>query len=373
MEAPCGRKVARSGPRQAQPRSAGGAARPARAPCLSRLQRRTPGRLLRSPSAPSRSTPGDGLSFTWRSPVGSRPRRSSTGWWRTTRPVAPAPLFRRASTCAWCRGRRSPTALCRRWLPPRRRAQRHARARAYAPRAVPRSRLLRGTAALAGWRARAHGGARPRLLRGALASALGLQGALLPMCALPVRGRGARAARRARLPSRLRRGARARPAQGALPLRGRALRHALGIIDPLRLRKRRLVATSRDSSWRIYDRYARDPARPNECLQPVFDPGRTRGLEVLLPDRLRLVPGRPGYFARAGFAARGLPDLAALGCEEFLWRDEPFGFHVRSQPKRKAAGSVEHPQARIAGILDDIAQRNGLRSRPADVDAEGLR
>ncbi|HEX2478593.1 MAG TPA: hypothetical protein VHK45_04895 [Geminicoccaceae bacterium] len=159
----------------------------------------------------------------------------------------------------------------------------------------------------------------------------------------------------------------------ALPLRGRALRHALGIIDPLRLRKRRLVATSRDTSWRIYDRYAQDPARPSECLQPVFDPGRTRALEVLLPDRLRLVPGRPGYFARAGFAARGLPDLAALGCEEFLWRDAPFGFHVRSQPKRKVAGTVEHHQARLAGILDDIAPRNGRRSRPADVDAQGLR
>ena len=104
--------------------------------------------------------------------------------------------------------------LCGRQLPPRSRAQRHSRVRAYAPRALPRSRLLRGAAALAGWRARAHGGARPRLLRGALASALGLQGALLPVCALPIRGRRARAARLARLPSRLRRGARARPSQG---------------------------------------------------------------------------------------------------------------------------------------------------------------
>ena len=151
----------------------------------------------------------------------------------------------------------------------------------------------------------------------------------------------------------------------SLPLRGRVLRQALRIVDPLRLRKRRLVATSRDSGWRIYDRYARDPARRTECLQPVFAPGGTRALERLLPDRLRFVPGRPGYFARAGFAAHGLPDVAALGFEEFLWRDEPFGFHVRSQPKRKAAGSVEHHQARVAGILEEIAERSGLLSRPA--------
>jgi len=151
----------------------------------------------------------------------------------------------------------------------------------------------------------------------------------------------------------------------ALPLPGRAIRQVLRIVDPLRLRKRRLVATSRDSSWRIYNRYARDPARPSECLQPVFDPGRTRVLEGLLPDRLRFVPGRPGYFTRAGFAAHGLPDLAALGWEEFFWRDEPFGFHVRSQPKQKAAGSVEPHQARVAGILEEIAQRSGLLSRPA--------
>ena len=148
----------------------------------------------------------------------------------------------------------------------------------------------------------------------------------------------------------------------SLPLRGRVLRQALRIFDPLRLRKRRLVATSRDSGWRIYDRYARDPARRTECLQPVFAPGGTRALERLLPDRLRFVPGRPGYFARAGFAAHGLPDVAALGFEEFLWRDEPFGFHVRSQPKRKAAGSVEHHQAQVAGILEEIAERSGLLS-----------
>jgi hypothetical protein len=148
----------------------------------------------------------------------------------------------------------------------------------------------------------------------------------------------------------------------SLPLRGRVLRQALRIVDPLRLRKRRLVATSRDSGWRIYDRYARDPARRTECLQPVFAPGGTRALERLLPDRLRFVPGRPGYFTRVGFAAHGLPDVAALRFEEFLWRDEPFGFHVRSQPKRKAAGSVEPHQARVAGILEEIAERSGLPS-----------
>lgn len=88
-------------------------------------------------------------------------------------------------------------------------------------------------------------------------------------------------------------------------------------------------------------------------MVPVFRPPRklsTRA-ERLLPDRYRLVPGRPGSFSPHGFEAAGLPDVAAFGWEEFLWRGQPFGFHVRSQPKLKEHGSLAQEEERIDSVL----------------------
>ena len=87
----------------------------------------------------------------------------------------------------------------------------------------------------------------------------------------------------------------------------------------------------------------------NAC-QPVFRPPAA-GLPV--PDRAAasrpLVPGPQASrvtSARTGFKDQGLADLDERGWEEFLWRGEPFGFHVRSQPKLKGKESLETPPRR---------------------------
>jgi hypothetical protein len=125
--------------------------------------------------------------------------------------------------------------------------------------------------------------------------------------------------------------------------------------DPLKLRKRRYVGSSRDVSWRIAQRVgAAEPSVRVECLQPVFRPGRQGfqdHVERLLPDRLSLVPKRRGYFSERRFQDHGLPDLEARGWEEFLWRGEPFGFHVRSQPKVKGKESLDDHLAAVAQVL----------------------
>ena len=54
-----------------------------------------------------------------------------------------------------------------------------------------------------------------------------------------------------------------------------------------------------------------------------------RLLDRILPDRLSLVPKRRGYFSELGFADLGFADIAVRGCEEFLWRGQPFAFHIR--------------------------------------------
>jgi hypothetical protein len=124
--------------------------------------------------------------------------------------------------------------------------------------------------------------------------------------------------------------------------------------DPLKLRKRRHIGTSRDVGCRIAARLATEPHLRTECLQPVFRPqGQrlARCADWLLPDSLSLVPKRRGYFSETGFRAHGLPDLEGRGWEEFLWRGEPFGFHVRSQPKLKAEGSLDRHLEDVNEVL----------------------
>lgn len=145
---------------------------------------------------------------------------------------------------------------------------------------------------------------------------------------------------------------------------GRAVGRLLPLVDPLRLRKRRFVGTSRDVGWRIYERLAGRVR--SECMQPVFRPPRGAGarLERLLPAGWRLLPP-PGSYAEHGFRAAGLPDLAAFGWEEFLWRGEPFGFHVRSQPKLKERGSLAEEEARLDAVLAALPTAAAALSPPA--------
>lgn len=128
----------------------------------------------------------------------------------------------------------------------------------------------------------------------------------------------------------------------------------LRLPDPLKLRKRLHVGTSRDVSSRIAARLGADPTLRIECLQPVFRPpdfGLARFVDLVVPDTLSLTPKRRHYFSRSGFKDHGLPDLDGRGWEEFLWRDEPFGFHIRSQPKLKHEGSLDKHLAEVNGVL----------------------
>ena len=78
-------------------------------------------------------------------------------------------------------------------------------------------------------------------------------------------------------------------------------RWRLKLPDPLKLRRRRRIGSSRDVSWRIHDRYASDPGVRIECLRPVFRTGgRARDrLERFLPDRWSLLPQQADYYHRS--------------------------------------------------------------------------
>ena len=128
------------------------------------------------------------------------------------------------------------------------------------------------------------------------------------------------------------------------------------------LRHRQRV--SADSGTRMFLRYASDPNVKSECLVPVYRvpqdlpggvplPLRSRLIERILPDSLCYVPKRRGYFTGRGFRESGFWDSMPEDWEEFLWRNEPFGFHVRRNNKKQVR-SEEAELASLGSLLKSI-------------------
>jgi hypothetical protein len=116
-----------------------------------------------------------------------------------------------------------------------------------------------------------------------------------------------------------------------------------------------------DTGTRVYLRYANDPKLRSECLVPVYRlprdlPGgrppslRSRLIEAVLPDSLCYIPKRRGYFTARGFREAGAWASMPEDWEEFMWRGEPFGFHVRRNSK-KLERNEEAELAALYGLL----------------------
>jgi len=138
------------------------------------------------------------------------------------------------------------------------------------------------------------------------------------------------------------------------------VRHAVAAVSE-DLRQRASIGASRDTGYRLALDFARDPALKAETLTPVFAP--TDGfmpaavtgpqlhgpLEALLADRWRYLPRGAGRASPEGFRDQGYPDFRARGWEEFLWRGEPFAFHVRGEMRREPLGGVDADEL-LAGL-----------------------
>ena len=121
------------------------------------------------------------------------------------------------------------------------------------------------------------------------------------------------------------------------PLRLRQKRNFLRILS---LAGRRSgIGVSRDTGYRLFRAFSRVPKLRFECAVPVFRPQSevapiltswpNRLAERFLPDHLCYLPKQPGYFTSTGFHELGFHDVSSLDWEEFMWREAPFGFHLR--------------------------------------------
>jgi hypothetical protein len=111
---------------------------------------------------------------------------------------------------------------------------------------------------------------------------------------------------------------------------------------------RKAIGSSRDTGYRIFRRYSQNRCIRHECVVPVFKPESDfrgpayvlslwgRLAEAMLPDHLRYIPRRAGYYSQLSFLKTGYPDISSMGVEEFIWKGSPFGFHVRSNAQDRS-------------------------------------
>jgi hypothetical protein len=118
----------------------------------------------------------------------------------------------------------------------------------------------------------------------------------------------------------------------------------------------------RTNGWQIKSRFGSGRDVAFECAQPVWDVESAvphgsvkRVIHALTPGAVSPIPKQPGYCTPRGFASAGAPDVAALGWEEFMWRDQPFAFHVGSG-HAFAASSHQAALSTLSSTVDAFAR-----------------
>ena len=139
----------------------------------------------------------------------------------------------------------------------------------------------------------------------------------------------------------------------------------IGKRTPLKvLMSRNSVGWSRDTGYRIFERYGQNGPARFECEVPVFRPEADfqgpeyalswygRLFERLLPDRLCYLPKRSNYSTTTGFRELDHVDVTSKGWEEYIWQGQPFGFHIRSH--RQTERDPEEDMVMVTRVLESF-------------------
>ena len=122
--------------------------------------------------------------------------------------------------------------------------------------------------------------------------------------------------------------------------------HSTAVIVESMTINRRIIGSAHDTGYLVERQNAGRQHRietllPSVRLSKDFTRPRFlttrwgKRIEALVPDRWSYIPKLQGYFTNMDFKSYGLPDLAPLGWEEWMWRDSLFGFHMRRYNKVK--------------------------------------
>jgi hypothetical protein len=135
---------------------------------------------------------------------------------------------------------------------------------------------------------------------------------------------------------------------------------------------RLLIGRSPDVGWRVYERYGRGQVASDvvqECFKGFRNPSRVRDfLRAAMPDRLSVTPKRKGYVVDDSFRSAGFPDPSTLGklTDEYFWRGQPFGFHIRSRVQTADLKAVPASVAAFARpeIINKFNPRSAILQQP---------
>lgn len=132
-------------------------------------------------------------------------------------------------------------------------------------------------------------------------------------------------------------------------------RNLYKLFDPLKFIEKNFIGKEADTGFRIYQRYNDDPQITSEYFIPVYLPTKLLKLQNLAHSgQISLIPQQPNYYSTNSFFYYRLPDFQKLGCEEFLWKEKPFGFHVRSFPKRNKNNSLARIHSEIEKFIKTL-------------------
>jgi len=108
-----------------------------------------------------------------------------------------------------------------------------------------------------------------------------------------------------------------------------------GILRRIFRKRAASIGHSCDTGYAFFRKYCRSTEYQIDLFQPVWRRiGMKRLCEFLLPDFLSYIPKRPNYFSDRGMEEFGLPNCEQHYWEEFLWKNKPWGFHIRCYPKK---------------------------------------
>jgi hypothetical protein len=139
--------------------------------------------------------------------------------------------------------------------------------------------------------------------------------------------------------------------------------------------QRKTIGVSHDTGFAL-SKLCRARGLGFESLTPVFDPSvdffnprcvtplqTNRLLQFVLPESRTYLPKRKSAYSRSGFKERDLPSFRGIRWEEFLWKNEPFGFHMRGEKIRAVSQGGEFSRANFDYLitgLNTILKRQGL-------------
>jgi hypothetical protein len=170
--------------------------------------------------------------------------------------------------------------------------------------------------------------------------------------------------------------------KGKLPL---ILRQRLGpvvkTLKALTLEDRQSIGSSRDTGYLLFKQYGGDNSLRSECVTPVFRPRSDfRGpayaksrlnllIERALPDRMCFIPKKPNYYTKTGFREMGYFDASSRQWEEFIWHDQPFGFHFRGyQQATRNDESLESLEEAIESLIRKHGDSAVIKKQSYDTD-----